>query len=371
MRFTVLIIEDDPTMIDSLRSVLETRLDDVKVEGTGFEKARTTVESLRPDAVIMDVFEDQTGSTASAGATWEHIWDVHFCPVVVHSARDMPTFLEGKQQHPFVCFQPKTADSQERVVDKLASYRTHVDSLRAFNDEVAMKAAESLRHVSLLVWKEAANENDRRDILVRLTRRRLAASFDSPTYGGTRMQAWEQYIYPPLSSDLLTGDILRETRGDPDEPSAFRVVLSPSCDLVVSQGAVEKALVARCDRVSKWLKKVGLDATTAEKKLRERLPKEVTRDQQEGVRILPGLPDHIPLMAVDLKDLHLVPLTAIDLTDGDAGRDFVRVCSIDSPFREQLAWAYVQVCGRPAMPVTNAADFTEKIIRTIKAGKGA
>jgi CheY-like chemotaxis protein len=369
MRFRVLIIEDDRTMIKSLKLTLKDRLIDVKVSSTGFRKAKEKVATERPDAVVMDVFEDQTKTTTKADATWDYIWDVHFCPVVVHSAREEPAFLRGKR-HPFAHYEPKSQDSQERVADKLKTYRSHIDGLRAFGDEVAKKAAESLRYVSELVWKEPATDSEKRDLLLRVTRRRVAASFDLPPTDGHRTRAWEQYIYPPLDPDILTGDVLREAAGQANEPCAFRVVLSPSCDLVVSQGALEKVLVARCVEAKRWLKKLGLDAATSEAKLRDKLPREVTRDQHDGVKILPSLPGHIPLMAVDLKELELIPRNQIE-APGGAASQYVRVASVDSPFREQVAWAYVQVAGRPGMPVTDAVDFTDRIIQTVKGSKAS
>jgi CheY-like chemotaxis protein len=368
MGFHVHIIEDDKTMITSLKLMIQGRIENVRVTSSNFRKAKEKVAELRPDAVVMDVFEDQAQTTTQAKATWDYLWDVHFCPVVVHSARDEPGFLKGKR-HPFAHYEAKSAESQQRVAAKLESFRSHVDSLRLFSSEVSKRAAESLRHVSHLIWKETSTDAERNELLVRVTRRRVAASFDISPTDAERMRSWEQYIYPPIDPDLLTGDVLREADGKPDDPVAFRVVLSPSCDLVVSQGGtVQEVLVARCVDVKQWLKKVQLDASTKESKLRERLQKEVTREQHEGIKLLPSLPGHIPLMGADLKNLQLIPIGKL-LPAGGSAPGFIRIASVDSPFREQLAWAYIQVAGRPAMPVTDVIDFSEKIIDAVKGAK--
>src|SRR5205814_135163 len=128
-----------------------------------------------------------------AEATWDYIWDVHFCPVVVHSAREEPDFLKGKQ-HPFAHYELKRKDSQDRVANKLKLFCHHIDCLRTFGNEVTKRASESLRHVSALIWKETTKENERSDMLVRVTRRRLAASLDSPVHQSEALKALEQFI---------------------------------------------------------------------------------------------------------------------------------------------------------------------------------
>jgi len=370
MTFTILIIEDDPKTVEHLKLTFGQRLPDALVESVDFPDALGRVTTLRPDAVVMDVLEDADNTRTTAEATLDYLWDVHFCPVVVHSAHDEPEFFKGKH-HPFTHFEAKTDGSDERVAAKLKAFCNHMDCLRKFAAEVAKRTSESLRHVTALIWNETGDENEQRDMLLRVARRRIAASFDLAPAGDKHPRAWEQYIYPPLDPDLLTGDVLHATDGKADDPTSFRVVLSPSCDLVVNQsGALKEVLIARCVGAEKWLKKVKLDANTPEDKLRDRLPKEVTRDQHEGIKILPSLPGHIPIMAVDLKNLELIPFDKIR-PPGGALPAFVRIASVDSPFREQLAWAYVQVAGRPGMPVTDVLDFSERIIRAVKPAKPA
>src|SRR2546430_13725138 len=131
MPYHILVIEDDKTMIKSLKLTIKEKLGDVRLSSTGFGNAKGKVALLRPDAVVMDVFEDKVQTTLKAEATWGYIWDVHFCPVVVHSAREQPDFLKGKH-HPFAHYELKRKDSQDRVAEKLKSFCKHIDCLRAF-----------------------------------------------------------------------------------------------------------------------------------------------------------------------------------------------------------------------------------------------
>jgi CTP synthase len=58
-------------------------------------------------------------------------------------------------------------------------------------------------------------------------------------------------------------------------------------------------------------------------------------------------------MTACLRDLELIPITEIFSTEEPSPK-YERVVSIDSPFREQIAWAYLQIAARPGMPERDA-----------------
>ena len=64
-------------------------------------------------------------------------------------------------------------------------------------------------------------------------------------------------------------------------------------------------------------------------------------------------------MAVYLKDLELILLERIN----GEGKTFERVASIDSPFRELVAWAYMQVACRPGLPDRDTETWSEEIVK--------
>jgi hypothetical protein len=68
-----------------------------------------------------------------------------------------------------------------------------------------------------------------------------------------------------------------------------------------------------------------------------------------GLVVLPGCAGFIPLMVLDLKDLEMIPAT--DVAGGtEKDKKYLRVASIDSPFREYIGWGYIQVGCRPGVP---------------------
>ena len=54
-------------------------------------------------------------------------------------------------------------------------------------------------------------------------------------------------------------------------------------------------------------------------------------------------------MALDLRDLELIPASDVG-KDTDTGKKYERIASVDSPFREYIAWAFLQIGCRPGIP---------------------
>jgi CTP synthase len=71
-------------------------------------------------------------------------------------------------------------------------------------------------------------------------------------------------------------------------------------------------------------------------------------------------------MSAHLRDLELIP--ADEIGDGDPAK-FVRAASVDSPFREQIAWAFVQIAGRPAVPDRDLESWIEEIKARVAEAK--
>jgi hypothetical protein len=185
------------------------------------------------------------------------------------------------------------------------------------------------------------------------------------------LHPWEQYIHPPLASHLLLGDILRVAASDKKDSSAYRLVLTPTCDLVIygdpPKCKVDAVLVVKAAAPNLFVSKgLNLGATPTEKKLKEKVLPGVFNDpHQAGIAILPEYTGVMPLMALDFRDLELVPVGDIGITP-DAGKRFVRVASIDSPFREFIAWAFLQINCRPGIPPRNMQSVVDALVASCK-----
>ena len=375
MTYELLIVEDNQGIIDALTGEFQQAFgNEMNVESCSFRHALSRVRSMRPDILVLDRFEGDL--VDAARPIYDYIWQTHFCPIIIYSAFEAAGSGYEKT-HPFYDYQQKNQrNSLARVVSRAKGFLDQAAGLRALRDEIDDRIASSLKSVSPLVWREPATLDQRRDLLRRVTRRRLAASLDSPSSSGDTVTPLEQFIYPPLEPNLLTGDILRRRTAKPgDGANAFRVILTPSCDLQTGsrRHPVSKVLLARCIAVNdpEVLRLCGLQECNAAK-LPKALGGKLKSDDRESICVLPALSDEWPVMVVDFKRLELISRTKISLAKSHRERttSLYRVASSDSPFRERLAWRYVETGGRPGLPDFDRDTFERDIVRTATSLSG-
>ncbi len=353
----VLIVEDTRDRAVTLRQEIIERLgNDVEIViEEDHEKASQVL--LRPhpyDVVILDLFRGNPTNGDKAGQVlWQEILNVKFVPVLVHTAGACDLEPPFPEKHPILrCF-PKTSDSDVKIAEHLLSIRKYVMELREVQQEINAAFKSVLLVTSATIWKEEADEEQRAQLLLRSARRRMAATMDSATQvSQEKLLFWEQYIYPPMEPSLLMGDLLRAKDKDKHDPTAYRLVLTPSCDLAsgVGRRTICDVLVAKCQSREAYVKAVGVtigDSMTDKNK--ERLARSFNDAHYGSHVFLPEYKSVLPTMAACLRDLELIPINEIASQDESNGK-FTRVVSIDSPFREQIAWAYLQIAARPGMP---------------------
>ena len=146
-------------------------------------------------------------------------------------------------------------------------------------------------------------------------------------------------------------------------PGSFRIVLTPSCDMVDAgnqKPRVDRVLVANCCPMSEVLQKMGLQDAGATR-LKDELPRRMLNQGYfQDFIPLPPLDSEIPAIAANLKDLDLIPIYDIG-----QDREYKTVASVDSPFREQVAWAYLQIIGRPGLPERDTSTWAQDIIQAV------
>ena len=105
--------------------------------------------------------------------------------------------------------------------------------LQSVTQEIDAVTGSVLRDVSHHVFTAVDGPQERRDMLLRAARRRVAAKMDDSLLAvAASLSPSEQYLHPPLASHLLLGDILRINDSPPADTSSYRLVITPTCDLV-------------------------------------------------------------------------------------------------------------------------------------------
>lgn len=231
MTYRIVIVEDSPVMIASLTEVLRRELGNPEIFSSGFADALTLIAEVMPDVVILDILDDQVEEHPEGAVkpAFQYVWNNHFCPIVFQSAQEVGEYQ--RLSHPFTRYEIKIGDSLRKVADHIKSFAPEIEGLRGVRRELSKHAGEILRHVSGSIWQGSGKSAQQTDLFLRVARRRMAAALDYVAEHETQTQAWEQYIYPPIGDDLLTGDLIRTNGASTSDPAVYRLVLSPSCDL--------------------------------------------------------------------------------------------------------------------------------------------
>lgn len=353
----ILIIDDNQDIIDVLTEAIGMDIEGVTcVSELDFDQAVARMESERPDAVVLDLLEGPVVADPPGQRTWQSIWNGRFCPVIIYTAFEGTLTPPVPDDHPFVKVVVKRGGSQAQVIQHLQAFRPLVASIESLHREVDLVLQRVLRDTAgaaVIPGTVAAH-------LIHAARRRVAAFMDEKTAAeGRPLFSWEQYLIPAFGDDPLTGDLLRRRGSVWDDPDAYRLILSPSCDLVGGRNEAS-LLVAKCSSPNAMKTKLQLPANAdkAAEKVRTQV---LTQGHWNGFLPLPGFPNHLPLLVAALKDLDVIPYVAIRPVDGNPP-EYERVASIDSPFREQIAWAFLSTVSRPGMPNRDMMPWARDIV---------
>ncbi len=334
----------------------------------GFNIAEEAFKTTQPDVVILDLVDDVgAGADKQAGSeVLKFVWASHFCPLVIYSAHEGLLAEGGWSRHPFVEFVQKGAGSEVRVESAINQFRPHIEALQKAEEAIGNVFTSAMRDVAPVAFDSFSADPERAEAILRSGRRRLAAMMDEEQIAG-KLASWEAYVHPVVTRSLTIGDVLLLTKGNPADASHFRIVLTPSCDLVTTDGRkpkVDNVLVAKCIPT-----KDGIDAIQMATNLkRDRLLASLsaivlTQGYYQRFIPFPLLKGRIPSMIADLKMLELLPLNEIG--EG-ASAKYVRVASLDSPFRELISWAYLQIACRPGLPDRDFDAWVSEITDAIK-----
>jgi CTP synthase len=366
----ILIVEDNEAHAESLKRTIERGIPGVSVtiRKRDFAKALDELYQHQPDVFIIDLYEDAyVPETLKGPELCRQIWSKRFRPLIVHSAFDADPHIDAQlATHPFYKFISKReVNCADQVAAQVKDFLSHAAAIRQVEDEVHAVLQTVIQDTAKTVWA-IPDVKAPSQILMRSARRRVGAMMDlKQLVSGESVLCWEQYIVPPLEADLLMGDILKLNNVAPTEASAYRVVLTPSCDLVRHDGKAKVATIlvgncvdAKCFFVGAQLRKADGAAD-----LKKQLATILTQPQIHGYCPLPAYPGLWPDMAIKLRNTEFVKF---DEVFGKAeNRKYTRVASIDSPFREQIAWANMQIASRPALPDRDLEPWIKGILDAV------
>jgi len=355
----VLIVDDEQVSVKGIVDYCEENNWEIKV--IDFDGCYKEIMTADPDVVVLDWCADPGDS--SGMPVLESIWLNGYRPVVIFSANTNIISLPEKYQNSgLIRMIPK--GNEEPVLKVLEELKEYHSALSSFRKELGVSLVEAFKAIDPIQKTSGNYLGD--DVIEYLLARRAVNHFDLEKKN-ISLPSWAIYQYPSVINEYLsTGDIVRKVDGTTNleaagSPEEYGIVLTPSCDLVVADGRppkVENVLIAECKGIAN--SKIG--NTTSKKKIEDFL----RAGGKENELPLPAMENILPDMIVDMKRLGTVRLEDIAINaniyrEDPSGYKYVRICSIDSPFREQIVWTFLNNAGRVGVPERDYDAWAESV----------
>lgn len=363
----VLMIEDNEETIHGLIDAVDERGWEHDI--STFIGAEEKITTFDPDVIVMDwMFDDEDAELGKP--ILENVLAKEFRPVIVFSAHDLAAVLEDIiKNFPLINFTRKGGDDSELalIIDDWEKSAIALSQLRHNMNTALIESAKALKNFRTM-------ESFPEESVVSYMLSKRAIQFFEKIEVGNCPPAWIQYAYPPVSDKLLVADIIRFYSSDKDQvlpgtPEEYAVILTPSCDMVNRGSDVFKVLIAKCCEKEKATE-VSLKATenTETGKGKDKV-KSVVKELHYGYNkafvALPPLPNVLPSMTINLKDMDFILMADVAPSYESFNKEYqkaYRVASIISPFREQLVWAHMINSCRPGMPERDVTTWAKGIL---------
>ena len=350
----LLIIEDDPTAVKGIKDNFE----DIgwTVLNSDFERALENIRKEQPDIIVMDWMEDLDDNKDRGRAIFN---ETHNLPIIIYSGIASALEVDEIENNPFIEKIPK-GDEQD-VISKINEWEKYikvVSEIKNQFDEAVSYMMASLKPVIALSTYPGEN------VIKYMLNRQASEFFGSKIVDDETNPTWTQYLYPPSSKTLLVADILKSRIED-----KYFVLLTPSCDMARSNGDTN-VLLATCTDAYKFhdygqLQNFDPSSSKGTQKI-ETVSKMLSYGYNSYRISLPELPNVFSYLTVNLKDLHFVKLStiAVNTKNIDSSKhEYVRIASINSPYREQIVWAHMVNSCRPGVPDRDYKKWAENILK--------
>lgn len=340
----VLIVDDTPVAVKGIVDYCTEKAWESKI--ISFEQFDEYISDYMPDVIVLDWKDDVTGSN-KGNDLLEQIWSTGFKPIIIFSGYAGGIDLEDKYRASNLVKIQEKGD-EEPVAKYLDMICPFVPVITGLKDEFNTALIEALNSI------ETMNKtgNISAGVMKFIFAKRVSTYFDKEC-GEDCPPPWIQYVYPPITNSLCVCDIIRKIPADnsllvPGEPDEYLLILTPSCDM--AQNKVSHVLCARSYSKTDF-HKFGTSEKPSDKQL-ERIVAYLNTGYNNSLVSLPGIPEVLPYLSIDLKKLEFLPMEKIALHSNNVlpEQKYCRIASIDSPFREQIVWAHMINSCRPGMP---------------------
>lgn len=357
----VLIVED---RIETVKGIIEyckeKRWDPKAVSFDTFEKS---LENFDPDVIVLDWKEDATGEEVG-GQIFEKIWSKGFKPIIIFSAIAGTITLDEKYKSSNLIYIQSKGD-EEPVIEYLDSIWPFVGVISGLKNEFNDALIQALNSIDMMSKAHQAQPIGQ-NVMRYVFARRVSTYFDKEC-GDDAPPPWIQYTYPAITPTLCVCDVIRSIPADGSivkacgDAEEYMLILTPSCD--IEQGKVSQVLCAKCYSKTEFHKFDLSDQPTGNQL--NRIKVYLNTGYNNSLVSLPDIPETLPYMTVNLKDIVFFPIEQIALNEDqvEGQHKYCRIASIDSPFREQIVWAHMINSCRPGMPKRDMELWARELMK--------
>jgi hypothetical protein len=332
-------------------------------EQRGFEEIEKTLDKVKPEIIILDYKKEQQTS----GIAWfNRILEKDFAPIIFYTAffEELEEQLKstGYINHPLIFLVKKGPTDIKELTQFVTDSEKIIDNIKSLEEEFFQEFKESKHEtlkttISFFEKQEFLQDPTRvRRIILRKFANKIEKSIIEP------IEPYEIYIFPPADKGLLVGDVIKDTQSND-----YYVILTPSCDMVEGRNdsQVHICKIEDCDQI---IKICGLSDTKNSKKREDLIDRIQTIILNSGFKgkifPIPPLPGYFSsTKAINLKDCIYVEFVQIESDQTRKSKKrFVRIASLDNPFRETLVWAFMSLHCRPGLPKRNLEKWAGSIL---------
>lgn len=348
------LIEDDMTAVRGIKDNYEDA--GWNVFTSGFENALENIRNVHPDIIVMDWMEDLDNNKERGRPIFDEARNI---PIIVYSGIASALELPEIESNPFI--EKISKGDEQIVISKITEWEKYtkvVSEIKNQFDEAVSYMMSSLKPI--IAMESYPGEN----IIKYMLNRQASEFFSSNLVDDETNPTWTQYLYPPSSKTLLVADILKRR-----EDNKYYVLLTPSCDMARANDDTN-VLLAACDDAYKF-HDYGLlqdfDPTSSKGKQKiENVSKMLSYGYNTYRISLPELPNVFPYLTLNLRELSFVKLSVIAINKKNIDstkHEYVRIASINSPYREQIVWAHMVNSCRPGVPERDYKAWAENIMK--------
>lgn len=358
----VLIVDDDNKSVKGIKDYCDEQ--EWECEIVGFDESYRIILQTDPDVIVLD-WCDQLDST-EGNTILESIWENGYRQIIIFSGReDIIDISEKKKESTLLCSFPKGDEAP--VIEYLNTNKQYIEVLTQYRKQMAKALISAFNVIEPI---KASSTNYLGDEVIKYFLAKRTVNYFDIEETGEKLPAWGMYIFPPVLSCLSVCDIIRIVPADKNldvigRAEEYRLILTPSCDLYKAEGRepkVENVLCARCFSDSKFGDS-AVGGSNRGTKAKAKIISALTQGHSNNWVALPEMVNMCPGLSVDLKSLEIIPLSVITerIENVKESHKYVRVGSVDSPFREQIVWAFMQNACRPGVPDRDFDKWVEKI----------